>query len=86
MASTTREMISQTFIVRPAVEGIQEFKVLTNNAGAEYGRSVGAVVVVTTKSGSNQFHGSLFEFLRNEQARRAELFRPDGRCQSRHSS
>ncbi len=60
------EMISQTFIVRPAVEGIQEFKVLTNNPGAEYSRSVGAVVVVTTKSGGNQFHGSLFEFLRNE--------------------
>ena len=60
------EMISQTFIVRPAVEGIQEFKVITNNAGAEYGRSVGAVVVVTSKSGSNDFHGSLFEFLRNE--------------------
>ena len=60
------EMISQTFIVRPAVEGIQEFKVLTNNAGAEYGRTIGAVVVVTTKSGSNQFRGSLFEFLRNE--------------------
>jgi hypothetical protein len=60
------EMISQTFIVRPSVEGIQEFKVLTNNAGAEYGRSVGAVVVVTTKSGGNQFHGSLFEFLRND--------------------
>jgi hypothetical protein len=60
------EMISQTFIVRPAVEGIQEFKVLTNNAGAEYGRSVGAVVVVTSKSGTNNFHGSLFEFLRNE--------------------
>jgi hypothetical protein len=60
------EMVSQTFVVRPAVEGIQEFKVLTNNAGAEYSRSVGAVVVVTTKSGGNQFHGSLFEFLRNE--------------------
>ncbi len=60
------EMVSQTFIVRPAVEGIQEFKVLTNNPGAEYSRSVGAVVVVTTKSGSNEFHGTLFEFLRNE--------------------
>jgi hypothetical protein len=60
------EMISQTFIVRPAVEGIQEFKVLTNNAGAEYGRSAGAVVVITSKSGSNEFHGSLFHFLRNE--------------------
>src|SRR5258708_4631539 len=60
------EMILQTFVVRPAVEGIQEFKALTNNAGAEYGRSVGAVVVVTTKSGGNQFHGTLFEFLRNE--------------------
>lgn len=60
------EMISQTFVVRPAVEGIQEFKVITNNAGAEYGRSVGAVVVVTSKSGGNNFRGSLFEFLRNE--------------------
>src|SRR5581483_11748831 len=59
------EMISQTFVVRSTVEGIQEFRVLTNNAGAEYGRAGGAVVVVTTKSGSNNFHGSLFEFFRN---------------------
>ena len=59
------EMISQTFVVRPTVEGIQEFKVTTNNAGAQFGRAAGAVVVLTTKSGSNEFHGSLFEFLRN---------------------
>jgi hypothetical protein len=59
------EMISQTFVVRPPVEGIQEFRVLTNNAGAEYGRAAGAVVVITTKSGGNAFHGSLFEFFRN---------------------
>jgi hypothetical protein len=72
------EMISQTFIVRPALEGIQEFKVLTNNAGAEYGRSIGAVVVVTTKSGGNQFHGSLFEFLRNDRLDARNFFaRPD---------
>jgi hypothetical protein len=72
------EMISQTFIVRPAVEGIQEFKVITNNAGAEYGRSVGAVVVVTSKSGANNFNGSLFEFLRNERLDARNFFaRPD---------
>src|SRR3984893_3319952 len=59
------EMISQTFIVRPAIDGLQEFKVLTNNAGAEFGRAGGAVVITSTKSGTNQFHGSLFEFLRN---------------------
>ena len=59
------EMISQTFVVRPAIEGVQEFKVLTNNAGAEYGRGAGAVINITTKSGGNQFHGSVFEFLRN---------------------
>ena len=76
------EMISQTFIVRPAVEGIQEFKVITNNAGAEYGRSVGAVVVVTSKSGSNNFHGSLFEFLRNERLDAQELLRAPRRSQA----
>src|SRR2546429_5277308 len=59
------EMISQTFIVRPAVEGIQEFKVLTNNAGAEYGRAGGAVLVTSTKSGTNNIHGSAFDYLRN---------------------
>src|SRR5207247_10421530 len=59
------EMISHTFVVRPSVEGIQEFKVLTNNPGAEYGRAAGAIAVLTTKSGSNQMHGSVLECLRN---------------------
>jgi hypothetical protein len=59
------EMISQTFVVRPAVEGVQEFKAITNNAGAEYGRAGGAVLVTSTKSGTNNFHGSAFEYLRN---------------------
>src|SRR5438105_441867 len=72
------EMVSQTFVVRPAVEGIQEFKVLTNNPGAEYSRSAGAVVVVTTKSGGNQFHGSFFEFLRNEKLDARNFFARTG--------
>ena len=60
------EMVSHTFIVRPPVEGVQEFKVITNNAGAEYGRAGGAVVVVTSKSGTNDLRASLFEYLRNQ--------------------
>src|SRR5947209_7240020 len=59
------EMISQTFVVRPPIEGVQEFKAITNNAGAEYGRAGGAVLVTSTKSGTNNFHGSAFEYLRN---------------------
>jgi hypothetical protein len=72
------EMISQTFVVRPSVEGIQEFKVQTNNSGAEYGRGAGAIIVLTTKSGSNNFHGSVFEFLRNSALDAKNFFdRPD---------
>jgi hypothetical protein len=47
------------------IDGIQEFKVLTYNYSAEYGERAGPTVLVTTKSGSNQFHGSVFEFFRN---------------------
>jgi hypothetical protein len=51
--------------VRPTVEDILEFKIQTNLFGAEQGRNSGATVDVVTKSGSNIFHGSAFEFLRN---------------------
>jgi Carboxypeptidase regulatory-like domain/TonB dependent receptor-like, beta-barrel len=52
--------------VKPPVDAVGEFKVLTNNTSAEFGYSTGAKVIVTTKSGTNQFHGSLYEFLRND--------------------
>ena len=48
-----------------SIDSIQEFKVLTYNYSAEYGTRAGPTVLVTTKSGGNNFHGSLFEFLRN---------------------
>ena len=47
------------------IDDIQEFKVLTYNYSAEYGERAGPTVLVTTKSGSNQFHGSLYEYFRN---------------------
>ncbi|MBV8051742.1 MAG: carboxypeptidase regulatory-like domain-containing protein [Acidobacteriaceae bacterium] len=49
----------------PNIDAVQEFKVLTYNYSAEWGERAGPTVLVTTKSGSNQFHGSLFEFFRN---------------------
>src|SRR5882757_1494341 len=52
---------------RPSVEGIQEFKLLTGVYPAEYGRTSGGQVVVITKTGGNQFHGDVFEFIRNSQ-------------------
>ncbi len=48
-----------------SIDDIQEFKVLTYNYSAEYGERAGPTVLVTTKSGQNQFHGTLFEFFRN---------------------
>ncbi len=54
-----------TSATRPSVDVIQEFKVITNPYSAQYGRSPGTVVDVSTKGGSNEFHGLLFEYLRN---------------------
>jgi hypothetical protein len=59
------EMIAQTQIVRPSVESLQEFNIITSNAGPEYNRGAGAILVTSTRSGSNAFHGSLYEYIRN---------------------
>jgi hypothetical protein len=60
----------------PVVEAIQEFKVEVNSPPAEFGRFNGGVINLTTKSGTNDFHGSAFEFLRNEALNARNLFAP----------
>lgn len=55
-----------TLMVYPSLDAIQEVKVLTSNYGAMYGRTASGTVLVTTKSGTAQFHGSLYDFARNE--------------------
>jgi hypothetical protein len=52
--------------VEPSVDAIEEFKVQTNAYSAEFGNNMGGVVNVTLKSGTNNFHGTLFEFVRND--------------------
>ncbi|HZL52173.1 MAG TPA: carboxypeptidase-like regulatory domain-containing protein [Terracidiphilus sp.] len=63
----------------PILDGIQEFTIEANNVPAEFGRFNGGVVNVSTRSGTNAFHGSLFEFLRNEQLNSRNYFAPAGR-------
>ena len=60
------ERVIGTIGVRPNVEGIQEITVETNSYSAEAGRTAGGVVSIITRSGTNQFHGSAYEFFRND--------------------
>ena len=66
------------YAVRPPVDAIQEFKVETNDYSAEMGRSAGAVLNATIKSGSNAYHGSAWEFLRNDKFDAANFFENSG--------
>lgn len=60
-----KEMMNGGTAIVPNLDAVQEFRVLTNNYDAEYGNFTGGVVNVVTKSGTNQIHGSAFDFLRN---------------------
>jgi YD repeat-containing protein len=61
------ELTSGGISILPTIDSIEEFKVLTYNYSAEYGTHAGPTVLVTTKSGSNGFHGALYEYFRNTQ-------------------
>ncbi|MCC6862981.1 MAG: TonB-dependent receptor, partial [Bryobacterales bacterium] len=63
----------------PSLESVGEFRVLTSGASAEFGGNSGAFVNVVTRRGSNQLHGSLFEFLRNDKLDARNFFDVTGR-------
>ena len=62
----------------PIIDGMAEFKLNVNSYSPEYGRSNGGTVLVIGKSGSNEFHGDVFEFFRNEALNARNLFAPAG--------
>lgn len=63
-------------IVQLNPDAVQEFKVQTNNFSAEYGRAGGAVINASLRSGTNEFHGSVWEFIRNTKLNAVGFFKP----------
>ena len=77
--SDTVDFLNGTnFVVLPPVDAIQEFKVQTSGFDAEFGRSGAAVLNATIKSGGNDFHGSAWEFFRNDKLDAADFFENAG--------
>lgn len=64
---TNQELLSNTNNPVPSPDALQEFSVQTNSFDTQYGTDAGAVVNVVTKSGTNQWHGDAFEFVRNRE-------------------
>ena len=63
-------------VMQPTPDAIGEFKVVTNNMSAEYGRAAGATINVSYRSGTNAFHGSGWEFLRDDELNATGFFKP----------
>jgi hypothetical protein len=72
ISENVQELTTQ--VVRPSVDSIQEFRIITNPYAAEYGRSPGAAINVTTKGGTNQIHGVVYEYLRNRKLDANDFF------------
>lgn len=70
------ELTAGGIAVLPSIDAIDEFNVLTYNYSSQYGTRAGPTVLLTSKSGSNRFHGTLFEFLRNTGLNARNYFSP----------
>ena len=74
--ATNNDTFNTGFVLRPPPDAIQEFKILTHSYNAEYGRNAGSVVTLVTKSGSNEWHGSVWEFNRDDALQARNFFAP----------
>lgn len=68
------DFLGNNIVVNPNPDAVQEFKILTNNYDAQFGRSSGGIVNQVVKSGTNRIHGSAFEFLRNDALNARDFF------------
>lgn len=71
------DFLGNNIVVNANPDAIREFKILTNNYSAEFGRTSGGIVNQVTKSGTNAFHGDIFEFFRNDVLNARDYFLPD---------
>ena len=71
-------------IIAVPPDSVAQFQVVTNNESAEYGRSSGATINVASQSGTNRFHATAYEFIRNTDLNAAGFFKPTHRQQHRH--
>jgi hypothetical protein len=79
ISTNVQELSTQ--VSRPSIDSIQEFKVVTSPYSAEYGRSPGAAISVTTKSGTNSFHGGAYDYYRDERFDSNSYFNQDFRTE-----
>ena len=78
--SDNNDFLGNNMVVDPNPDAVAEFKILTNNYEAEYGRTSGGIVNQVIKSGTNNIHGSLFEFFRNTALDSSDYFLTTPEC------